>query len=171
MGLIRIFALLAVSVYSLAQGRKDSLILGGTLRRVSHSTSIDYGINKHADSLNFWRKGTPFPDYLQDTLFDFKMYRRFYPEVVSYRRMIINRVTNEKALWAIVKSKNKFYDYIYDPMKLMKWQLRDSLHMYQDDFINIPYQELSWRNLAKERLKSISFNKSTIPSRGRKKPD
>jgi hypothetical protein len=120
-------------------------------------TEVD--VNNYADSLNFWKAGEPFPNFILDPKFD----QRFtYSNVClrtnwifSHRKLIIDRVANIVALEAIIKSKNPLLDsvYVLSPTQIEK----------EEDYIeDFPYATHSTRYLVQRRLDKINLRKRLL---------
>jgi hypothetical protein len=120
-------------------------------------TEVD--INNYADSLNFWKKGDPFPRFVLDPRFD----QRFVYSntcirenwIFSHRKLIIDRVANLVALEAIAQSKNKLLDSVY----VLSLAQIDKEADYIDDF---PYATHSTRFLVQTRLARIHLVKKLL---------
>lgn len=156
MGTIRcLLLLLCVSTCVLGQDK-----IMGTTERNNGFTNVLYSIGLDADSLNFLTEDQALPIFLSDTLLDWKRYRHDNLDLngyyYSYRREVINRVVNINALKQIIESTDKRYDYVYSPEKLINWRkMEDGGKFLFHDYVNLPYQEMTLRQLASIRLEYI----------------
>ena len=120
--------------------------------------AIDSRINDYANALNYLRADDQLPEYLSDYLLDWRNGDRLSPcvkdrdEKLSFRRSILDRVTNEISLKRIIKSDNENYDKLYDPGKQKK-EMKKSSNFYS--YPELPFMDKSWRQLAKRRLEII----------------
>jgi hypothetical protein len=110
-------------------------------------------INLYADSLNFWVKGMPFPNFIVDPKFDQKF---IYSNVClrtnwifSHRKLIIDRVSNIDALNSIIKSNDKRLDQTY----VLNEEEADKV---EDFIVDFPYATHSTRYLVKSRMDRIN---------------
>jgi len=131
-----------------------------SVERENHGcwTSADRMINWHVDSLNFWSSRGGLPEFLFDESFDWgrQIVRCFKePELISFRKVIFDRVVNEKALRAIIKSKDKRLDELYNPEKWRQEMDKREPSMYVPSFPDLPYMKYSTRQLAERRLKEL----------------
>jgi hypothetical protein len=133
--------------------------VGGSTETNNDFTRTDRAINMYADSLNFLSIGASLPLFLSDTLLDWKLYNDYGLHIhnyfFSFRRLVIDRVLNEDALLRIITSSDLKYDYIYNPEALIKQRRKRSSTVWFHDYINLPYQDVTLRQMARDRLETV----------------
>lgn len=124
----------------------------------------------NSDSLNFANNPSKLPTFLRNYLYDWAMNGhtqscRFGGEKISYRKAIISRVFREDVLGWIINSPNKEYDKRYVPMLLEQERARKDVY---STFPDIPYMEMSWRDLARMRLNELKKRKANFSDKKNK---
>jgi hypothetical protein len=130
----------------------------GTIKGNAYVHHLDLELQGYADSLNLLTPERPLPGFASDVLFDYKHYWTPFQHglgYVSYRVLILNRVTNEAALLRIIKSKDARLDSTFQPTKL----LRMGINFRGRSFRNMPFQYRSFRSLAESRLDALLRSK------------
>jgi len=123
---------------------------------------FDGAMNRYADSLNLANNKDQLPSFLNDYLLDWKwrnLWQRSLESkegLISYRKLIIDRVCRQDVLEWIIMSKNKNYDKTYEPSKLES-ELEPNIY---NEFPDLPFMKYSIRSLAKMRLNEIKNYKS-----------
>ena len=123
---------------------------------------VDAAISRYADSLNLIQGAKQLPHFLNDYLLDWE-WRGLWRDClsndgyVSFRKIIIDRISREDVLEWIIKMKNPKFDKLYEPSKL-KAELPTNPY---NDFPDLPFMSYSIRTLAKDRLEGIRKYKSS----------
>jgi hypothetical protein len=133
--------------------------------KLSHFSSCWHGfdgaMNRYADSLNLIDTKKDLPKFLDDYLLDWEWRNLWQHSVdskggaISYRKLIIDRVSREDVLTWIISSNNKNYDKVYKPEELER-QLEPNIY---NEFPDLPFMKYSIRSLAKMRLDEIKNHK------------